>query len=91
MGVLGAKEFLTVSELDADRLLGAVVYAGIILMGVVNLFGRDLRLLFALVPALILIIPIARNRFEMSVRGIPRSSLPNSPPTTIRTSTRPSN
>lgn len=70
LGVLGAMEFLSVSGLTVDRWLSSVVYAGIILVGVVNLFGRDLRLIFALVPALILVVPILRNRFQGELRNV---------------------
>jgi phosphatidate cytidylyltransferase len=70
LGVLGAKEFLRVSELEADRLLGAVVYAGIILVGVVNMFERHLELILALVPALILVVPIVRNSFDGELRKV---------------------
>jgi phosphatidate cytidylyltransferase len=70
LGILGAKEFLRASELDSDWLLSGVVYLGIVSVGVVNLFKRDLESLLVLVPALILIVPIVRNRFDGELRKV---------------------
>jgi len=70
LGILGAKEFLRASELDSDWLLSGVVYLEILSVGVVNLFKRDLESLLVLVPALILIVPIVRNRFDGELRKV---------------------
>ena len=68
LGLLGAKEFLRVSEPEVDRLHAGVVYAGIILMGVANLFVRGADLILVIVPVLILVVPIVRNRFDGELR-----------------------
>ena len=70
LGLLGAREFLRVSELEADRLLSGAVYAGIVLVGVMTLLGRDLGLVLVLAPALILVVPIVRNRVDGDIRKI---------------------
>ncbi|MBA2434391.1 MAG: phosphatidate cytidylyltransferase, partial [Chthoniobacterales bacterium] len=70
VGLLGARDFLRVSELAADRLMSAVVYGGIVLAGLAALSGRGAMSFPALAIALLLLVPIRRNRVEGEIRKV---------------------
>jgi phosphatidate cytidylyltransferase len=70
IGVIAAREFLRASELAADRLMSAVVYAGILLVGIAVLFERGFSLVTPFVIMALLLVPVLRNRVEGALRKI---------------------
>ena len=70
VGLLAARELLRVSEVAKDRWMSGVVYLGITLVGVATLSGRGLGFVPALTIALLLLVPVLRNRVEGEVRKV---------------------
>ena len=70
VGLLAAREFLRVSEVAKDRWMSGAVYCGIVLVGIATLFDCGLAPIPPLVVALLLLVPILRNRFEGELRKI---------------------
>lgn len=68
VGLLAVREFLRVSKLSDDRLLSGAVYFGIVLTGIVALFGRDLATVSVLTIVVLLLVPVLRNQVTGELR-----------------------
>lgn len=75
LGLLGAREFIGLCSLKEDRAMSAAVYVTIAAVGLAALLRCRTAFLPLLAIVLLLLVPIARNRVEGSVRKVSLGAL----------------